>query len=163
HGPCPAAGDPAPVVVHQGCAGEYGPHHGRGRVWRRAGTATPANGPEASLGPARLASSRRIQPAPDVTLLGLLESDRGDSVGPERESRRNGSYHPYHGEQGRVRADCGVRVWLATALDGAHVCAARLGGGSLPQTARAHVGLLGRHGLLRAAGLALSWPRPAPG
>src|SRR5439155_1655339 len=42
HGPRHAGGDPPPVALHHGCAGEYGAHHGWRPPWRRARWATPA-------------------------------------------------------------------------------------------------------------------------
>src|SRR5260370_5965390 len=54
-------------------------------------------------------------------------------------------------------------VWLANVLDGAPVSGARLGRGPLPQTVGADVGVPGRHGLVRVAGLTLARQGHAPG
>src|SRR5262245_24177489 len=97
HGYCLAGGDLAPGLLHLRCTGEYGPHHGRGRTRRLAGITTLFNGPTHSVGATHLASPGRIQPAPDVAFLGVLEPHRGDSAAPDRQSRRDGAYYSHHG------------------------------------------------------------------
>src|SRR5438309_11120967 len=106
----------------------------RRRVWGSPWMATPLAA--RPVGDARLAAPRRLQPAPDVAFLGVLEPDWGDGVAPDRENGRDGAYPPHHGQQGRVGADSGVPLWLAIILNGAPVSGARLGRGPLSQTVR---------------------------
>ena len=58
----------------------------------------PSTRPAQPVGAARLASPRRIQHAPDAALLGVLEPDRGHGIAIDRESWRDGAYHPHYGE-----------------------------------------------------------------
>jgi hypothetical protein len=164
HGPRPAGGDPAPVVLHQGFAGEYGPHHGRGPARWLSGPAPSHQRP----GAARWAPQPGVPPE-EYSMRQTLHSWAfwNLTVGTALRliSKTGVTVHiiPIMASKGVSEQTAAFMFGLQLFLTVPMYLVLGWAADRFPQATRAHVGLPGRHGLLRAAGLALSWHWPAPG